>query len=175
MSITLLNQTECDKLIDRVTSSSQSLTSDIHIAACSTLDHIREHHNYTGALKLLNGLSNGVRVRAVAAWYKGFSNGKFSPGLNPKTKQWQADLAKDRTENDFDMEGAQSVTFAEFTVEKDPTTLSLEKFIKGLKRTATNTGNFPGTAVPKVSAETRAVALKIVQFVQSEMKAGLTQ
>jgi len=170
--MTLLNQTDNAKLIDAVCKGSQTLAADIHLAAVSALDHIREHSNYTGALQLLNGLHNGVRVKALAEWFKGFSNGKFSPGLNPKTKVWQAELAKDRADGDFDIEGAEVTTFAEFTVERDPVTLTVDKLVKGLKRTATNSGTFPNTSIPKVSDEARVMALKIVQFIESEKAAA---
>jgi len=172
-SVEILDQTKVAVLVSKVIDGSKSLVADIHQASVSILDHIREHGNYTEALRLLNGMHTGVRVKALAEWFKGFSNGKFAPGLNPKTKQWQAELSKDRTDNDFDIEGASLTTFAEFTVERDPVTLTVDKFIRGLRRTASNTGVFPNTSVPKVSDDTRALAMKIVQFLQTEVKKGL--
>lgn len=168
MSITLLDQTETAKLIDRVTSASSALVSDIHLAACSSLYHIREHGNYTGALALVKGLHTGVRVQALAEWFKVYSKGKFTVTLNPKTKEWKADLSKDRSENDFDIEGAMALSFADFRKEPSYATLSMDKFVKGLKRTAINSGMFAGTAIPKVSLEARALAMQLVQFIESQ-------
>lgn len=168
----LLNQADCGKLIERITSASNTLVADVHLAGVSTLDHIREHGNYTGALQLLNGLNRGLRVKGLAEWYKKFSNSKFSPGLDQKSKQWKADLQKDRTDSDFDIEGAEAITFADFTTEPNYSTLTMEKFIKGLKRTASNTGCFPGTTIPKVSDNARALALTLVQSIEKVTKAA---
>lgn len=170
----ILNQHECAQKIESVIKGAVANEADLHQVAYSTLDHIRAHGNYTGALRLLNGLPRGLRVKGLAEWYKGFSNKKFVPGLDPKTKQWKAELAKDRTDADFDIEGAIATTYADYTTEPNYSTLSFEKFVKGLKRTATNTGFFPGTTIPKVSEDTRAVAMKLVQFLQTEAKAAMT-
>lgn len=166
-NVVILNQADTAKLVERVCTSSKSLVADIHQAGVSTLDHIREHGNYTSAIDMLNGLSNGLRVKGLVAWYKKFSNGKFQPKQDGKTKVWSAELLKDRVDGDFDIEGAANMTFADLTTEVNPETLSLEKFIKGLKRTATNGGTFANSTIPKVSSEARVMALRVVQFIET--------
>lgn len=168
MSIKILNQADTADLIERVVTGSRTLVGDIHQALVSSLDHVREHNNTTGLLRLLNGMSNGVRVQGMAAWIKGFSNKKCAPGQNPKTKVWKIELNPDRTDEDFDIEGASEVPFNEFTVEPSHNTLTLKKFVKGLKRTASNTACYPGTTVPKVSESTRALAMALVQSIPAE-------
>lgn len=161
-NVNILSQSAAAELISQICNTSKTLVADIHIAAVSTLDHIREHSNYTGALALLNGLSNGVRVKGLAAWYKEFSSGKFVPSQDPKTKVWRAELIKDRTDPDFKISEAMAITFADFKEEVGHETLTLEKFLKGLKRTATNTGTHPD-GTPKVSERARTMALLLVQ------------
>jgi hypothetical protein len=163
----ILNMTEAAALIEKCIKSATDVQADIHIALVSCLDHIREHGNTTGALRLLNGLPRGLRVKGAAEWLKHFSNGKASPGLNPQTKQWQIELAKDRTDADFNVAESMNVTFADLTEEKNPTTLTADKFLKNLKRIASNTSLNKDNS-PKVAADARAMAMIVVQFLATK-------
>lgn len=171
--VTILSMADTGVAIDRVCKGARDNEALIHQLAVSTLDHAREHGNTTGISRLLNGLPVGVRVKGLAEWYKGFSTKKLNPVLDAKTKMWRVELATDRLDEHFKIAASMEVTFAEFTAEPNYKTLDLAAFLKGIKRTAMNTGNHPGTDIPKVSSDTRAVALKLYNFIQSEAKSAM--
>lgn len=168
--VKLMTQADVLKLIDQIGERAGDLQADIHTAAFNTLDHARVHGDYTGITRLLDKLPKGQRVKALAYWYGHFSNGRVSLSVDADTKLWRVNKDKfgGRSDVDFDMIEAEKVSFADLTVEKDPKTLSLEKFIASLARTATNAANFDGTDVPKVSPATRALASKLVAFIKQD-------
>jgi hypothetical protein len=179
MKITdLLTQGDTSKLIERIGEAANALTADIHLAACSTLDHARAHGDWTGITRLMDTLPRSQRVQALKVWYSEYSNGRVSLSVDPDTKTWRVNKDKfgGRVDGDFRIEEAMDVTYADLTKEKDPTTLSLVKFLKSLERTATNAENFQNTDVPKVSIATRDVASRIVAFVKADavIQAALT-
>jgi len=151
--------------IVRLGANAADVQKEIHLIACSTLDHVRAHGDSTGAVALMNALPVGQRVKALSFWFRTFSNGKINMKLADKV--WSCTLGKNRTEADFDIQGAIAVTFADLTAERDPTTLEVEKFIKSLERTANNSDNFDGTDLPKVSVAARALAAKLVKYIRA--------
>jgi hypothetical protein len=166
----LLTQSDTVTLITRIGESAAVLTADIHLAACSTLDHARAHGDWTGITRLMDTLPKSQRVQALKVWYSHFSNGRVSLSTDPDTKAWRVNKDKfgGRSDADFAVQDAMETTYADLTPEKDPTTLSVEKFLKSLARTATNAENFPNTDVPKVSLVTRDIASRIVAFVKND-------
>lgn len=171
MKITdLLTQKDVVTLIDQIGERATALTADIHLAACSTLDHARAHGDWTGITRLMDSLPKSQRVQALKVWYSEFSNGRVSLSIDPDTKSWRVNKDKfgGRVEADFRVDAAIETTYADLTKEKDPTTLGLVKFLKSLERTATNAENFAGTDVPKVSLATRDAASRIVAFVKGD-------
>lgn len=172
--VKLMTQADVTKLIDSIGSRGTELQSDIHTAGFNTLDHARVHGDYTGIERLMNALPNGQRVKALAAWYRGFSTGKVSLSQDKSTKAWvvNKDRFSGRTDADFNMVEAEQITFADYTTERDPVTLTVEKFLAGLKRTATNAANFDGTDVPKVDPKVRAIASVLVKNVETALAAA---
>lgn len=172
MSIKLMSQTAVAELIGRIAASAKEVQENIHVAAYNTLDHTRVHGDYSNALKLLNALPNGTRVKALAYWFNKMSSGKFRPLQNSKSKLYECEkLGADRTDAHFLMAEAEATNFADLTGEKDPTPVTLESFMRNLKRTATNDGFFEGTDVPKVNPEVRALALELVKFAEANKAA----
>jgi len=168
----VLSQSALSDFIGKIAASAKEVQENIHVAAWNALDHTRVHGDYSNALKLLNALPNGTRVKSLAYWFTKMSSGKFRPLQNGKTKVYECEkLGADRTDADFLMDQAEVTNFADLTSEKDPAPLTLDKFIKGLKRTAENDGVFEGTDIPKVAPEARALALQIVQFVTQKQVA----
>lgn len=164
----ILSQSDVADFIGRICASAREVQSNIHVAAWNTLNHTKLHGDYSNALKLLNALPNGQRVKSLAFWFTKMSSGKFRPLQNGKTKAYECQkLGENRTDADFLMDQAEAISFADLTAEKDPAPLTLEKFIKGLKRTAENDGMFEGTDIPKVQPAARALALQVVQFIES--------
>jgi hypothetical protein len=140
------------------------------VVLCSILDHTREHGDYTAVLPLLNGLPNGVRKQGIVAWLSHFSNKKLIARLDTKAKEWVCDLDKDRSDSDFDIVGAMAVTFGDFTKEPEPTTLTVALLIKMLEKKATSSDtNKDGS--PKVSAEAKDFASKLVAFSRTQVAA----
>lgn len=168
--VKLLTQGDVAKLIDTIKVSAGELQSSIHQAGCSTLDHARAHGDYTGITRLMDALPNGQRVKALAYWYGHFSNGKVSLSRNKETGAWQVnkDRFASRVDEDFRVADACETTFADLTVEKDPQSLTLAKFIKNLSRSATNTERFDGTDVEKVTPKTRAFASRLMALSKTD-------
>lgn len=168
--VKLLTQSDVAKLITTIAERGVSLQTDIHQAACSTLDHARAHGDWTGITRLMDALPNGQRVKALAYWYGYFSNGKVSLSRNKENGAWQVnkDRFARRADEDFRVDEACETTFADLTVEKDPQSLTLVKFLKSLSRSATNTETFDGTDIEKVSPKVRAFASRLVALTKTD-------
>ena len=162
MSLKLLSQSEVVGVIATLGADATKIQAQIHLSAVSTLAHIRDHGDTRGATQLLNALPNGTRVKALAQWYRHFSDGAMTLRQAPDSKAWECKLAEKRVSEQFDVVAAEATTFADLTVERDPVTLTLDKFIKSLARTANNDDLFDGTTQPKVSPEVRAVAARML-------------
>jgi hypothetical protein len=160
----LLNQSDVVSFIAQIGERATTLTSDIHLAACSTFQHAMKYGDWTGITRLLDSLPKSQRVKALAFWYTTFSNGRISLSVDPETKLYRVNKDKfaGRSDADFRLDEALETTYADLTAEKDPTTLGLEKYIKSMERTATNAGNFEGTSIPKVSPAVRELASQLV-------------
>lgn len=159
--IKILSQADAAKVIKSIKVRAGRLQSDIHQVAVSTLSHMQEHGDFRGAVALMNALPSGQRVKGLAAWYKNFSGGKFS--LRQDKKQgniWVGTLQKDRTSEDFNIEEASKITFAEFTAEVTPNQISEETIKKYLERLIANDEMLDETK-PKVTdaAKERATVL----------------
>lgn len=163
-SITKLVGTDLDKAIASIKARGARIEHDIHVAAYSTLCHIAEHGNTTQAAALLNALPQGMRVKGLAAWYKGMSNGMLHFHKDKATKQWKATLEKDRKLSDFDLIKAETVTFATYTEEKDPQQTTIETLRRYLKRLAENTSEITA-GVPAVAEDARKLAASLLAAV----------
>lgn len=167
-TITLLSAAAVVALIAELSKDAHSVQERIHIAGCSTLDHIRAHGDTSGAVALMNALPNGQRVKALGAWYKHFSKGKLVMVQDKATKVWEAKLAKGRTDEDFDIAGACKTSFADLTEERDPVTLTVESLIKSLESKAGNLEYHSDGTTPKVSPEARNLCSEILAFVRAK-------
>lgn len=165
----LLTQTDLMKTIGEIGTVAHKLQESIHLCACSGLDHVRAHGDTTGVVALCNALPNGQRVKALAFWFKKFSNGKLVLSYDKTGKTWAAKLSKQREDADFDVTGAMAVTFADLTDEKNPQSVTVESILKSLVSKSTNTANFDGTEIPKVAADARAFAAKLVAFARAQL------
>ena len=164
MSITRSDLVGLATVKDRVLklgASSKEVQAEIHLLGCSTLEHMQKHGDSTGATMLMNALPNGQRVKALALWFRHFSNGAVN--MTEKKGTWSCKLKPGRKPEDFDIDGAIATTFADLTTERDPVTLTLEKFVKSLERTANNEEVFDGTDTPKVSPAVRNLAAQYVK------------
>lgn len=159
MSFTLYSQSQVASKVARVVRIAGRVEAEVHVIACSILDHIRAHGDTTQALVLLNGLPRGTRVKALAFWFKHYSTSKV---IFTFAKEWTVELKKDRTDEDFKISEAMETTFADLTNEKDPVSVTVESILRNLSRNATNTDMHDDGKTPKVSPEARAFASKLV-------------
>jgi hypothetical protein len=137
----------------------------IHEIGVSTLDHAREHGDWRGCVALLNALPKGTRSEALAAWFRNFSNNKLKLTRDKETASWKCELAKDRDDSDFDIEGADAVTFADFTKEVAPKAMTLTALLKMVEKVANDTTTLPNGVrkVPENVAEVAAQMLATVR------------
>lgn len=168
MSLTLMTQGDVMKAIPLLAADAASVQERIHIIGCSTLDHVRAHGDTTGVVALCNALPKGQRVKALAFWFKKFSNSKLILTFDKKAGTWVAKLSKQRLDADFSVDLACETTFADLTDEKDPQSVTVESMIRNLTRNATNTEKHEGTEIDKVEPAARALAAKIIAFVRAE-------
>lgn len=167
-AIKLMTQADLMKAIPVLAAQARDVQSMIHQCGCSALDHVRAHGDTTGFVALLNALPNGQRVKALAYWAKHFSNSKLVLQFDKKAKTWVAKLAKDRKDEDFNVQGAMETSFADLTEEQEPKSMTVEALIKKLTTASTNSENFDGTDIPKVEPAARALAAKLVAFIRSQ-------
>ena len=140
--------------------------SEIHILAVSIMEHTRLHGDYTAAEALLSGLPLGTRVKALAFWFKHFSNGKLTFKIDDTSKLYVGKLDKDRNDADFKMEECIATSFAKLTNEVAPVSVTVKSLLSGLKSKATNAEMHNDGITPKVTPEARDIASKILQFVK---------
>lgn len=155
----LLNREKCAELITDLGSRAASVQADIHVAGCSSIAHMRDHGDYRCALQLLNALPRGQRVQGLAEWFRAFTSKKFSVTYDAKERAWKGSLKKERAPEDFKVEEAMLVTFADFTKEKVARTMTVEKLLAYLTRVANNTDTVNGK--PVVDEPTRALAARL--------------
>ena len=70
------------KAITSIMKRGKALDKDIHVAACSTLNHAELHGDITLANRLLEAMPNSARKNALRDWYTAF--GKFSYDITSK-------------------------------------------------------------------------------------------
>jgi hypothetical protein len=168
----IYSQSEVIGKVNRIVRVAKIVDSELHNILCSILTHTHDHGDYTAILPLLNGLPNGVRKQAIVAWVSNFSGKQLKVSKSSKDKTWKCELAEGWSKDKFDLEGAYAVGFGDFTVEPEPTTVTLELLIKMLEKKASSTArNADGT--PKVTDDARIAASAAVAVMREKMlKAG---
>ena len=156
---------DVSKRVARVCRIGVRIESEIHLLACSILEHTRLHGDYTAGEQLLNGLPRGTRVKSLAFWFKEMSNGKLAFKIDD-SKKYVGDLKKDRNDEDFKMDAAVATTFADLTNEVAPVSVTVKSLLSSLSRKATNAEMFDDGVTPKVTPEARDVASRILAFVK---------
>lgn len=163
--IKLMTQGDVMKAIPLLAADAASVQERIHLIACSTLDHVRAHGDTTGCVALLNALPNGQRVKALAFWYKKFSDSKLIL-VKGSDKQWTAKLSKQRVDSDFKIAAGMATTFADLTDEKSPESMTIKSLLAKLTKASTTSENFEGTDIAKVEPAARAWAAAVIKLVR---------
>ena len=155
----VLSPAICAKKIAKIAKVGSALQAEIHSVGVSVLDHIREHGDYTLATRLLGALPNGQRVKALAAWFREFSGGAAVFSYDASNQCWKCKLDPNRTDEQFRIEEANRVSFADLNPEKGYSTLTLKGFMGYLKRKANEDGTNPDGSVKVEPAVREAAAL----------------
>lgn len=171
MTIRILTTAECSQAIGRISAAGKVLQARVHTVAVSTLAHIRDHGDTTLAARLLDALPNGQRVNALAFWFGHYSNGKAKFSKD-KAGAWKCNLSGERTQADFDIEGADATCFADLTKEKAVETMTLAALEKLLTKIADNGDSFhPGTTIPKYDRKVVIMASRLVASLREQAPA----
>jgi hypothetical protein len=163
---------DTSKLIKSIKTRATNVQQDIHRAAVASLIQIQQDGNTNNAVALMNALPNGQRVKALATWFKAMSNKKFSVKQDKEQGNiWVAHLQKNRDASDFDIDTAIEKGFADYTTEREPQEVTLDKMVKYLKGIAEN-DEFIGDATadnakPKVSENVRSIAVKLLSIAEA--------
>jgi hypothetical protein len=167
MTITILTQDAVKEMLPVLGKNLRDAEATIHQIAVSTLDHMRAHGDYRGALNLLNILPNGTRAEGLAAWFRNFSSGKFLLKRG-EGRVWVGELRRDRKEDgsDFKVLAAMEVTFADFTNEIAPKPLTMVKFLASISKVANSTEKLPDGA-DKVPVEVKEAASAMLRQIRA--------
>jgi hypothetical protein len=157
----LLSLQETGPRIEALAKNAKDVQAEIHLIAVSCLAHVRDHGDIRPVASLLNALPNGQRVKALVTWYRNFSSKKLGIKQDAQ-KLWVVEVQSERTPEDFKVDEAELTTFADFTTEKDPESVTVESLIRNLSRTANNDEMHKDGKTPKVSPEARAIAANLV-------------
>jgi hypothetical protein len=160
-AIKLLSLQETGPRIEALAANAKNVQDEIHVISVSCLAHARDHGDVRPFTQLLNALPNGQRVRALVTWARHFSSKKLNIKQDTQ-KLWVVEIQSERVPEDFKVDEAMGTTFADFTVEKDPESVTVESLIRNLSRTANNDEMHKDGKTPKVSPEARAVAASLV-------------
>jgi hypothetical protein len=150
---TLMDAAEIGKRISKIARVGASLQAEIHQIAVQTLGHIAAHGDYTLAVRLLDALPNGQRVKALAFWFGRFSGNQATFSFD-KEQGWQGNLKKGWVSEAFDLDGAVETTFADLVPEKGYNTLTLDGLRAYFRRQANNDDLNPN-GTPKVDPKVR--------------------
>lgn len=106
-SIKLVQGVALNKAIDRVIKAHKDFEADLHMVACSALQHSIKHHNTDPMDRLVRGLGGSVRRNALIAWAVQF--GECAPAEDGKGVV--------HCKKDGDLSAAMAAPFWEFKVE----------------------------------------------------------
>ncbi len=162
----ILSPEVCGKKIARIAKVGKALQDEIHVVAVSTLDHIREHGDYTLAIRLLNAMPNGQRVNALGFWYGVFSGGAAKFSYDSQNKTWKCKYDGTLVDK-IDVAKAMETTFADLVPEKSYSTFTMDGLIEFFKRKANEDGKNPDGSA-KVAPEVRELAASLY----AKMKPG---
>jgi hypothetical protein len=165
MTLAIMSNGDIRTAITEIGASGRGLQDKIHTVAVSCLAHIAKHGDTTLGASLLAALPSGQRVKTLALWFKTFSNGKAQYSAD-KAGVWTCKLDKDRTEADFDLVAADATQFGDLVPEKDPSPLTMAKFLAMVEKVANDDTTLKSGA-RKVPAEVAAVAAGMIASVRA--------
>jgi hypothetical protein len=143
------NKGQLSAEIRNILHTGKALDKAIHTAACSALWHCREYGDTGFVAALLSAMPKGSRVKGLIHWIQEHSPINIKPmsegGYKVTARGW------DKTEK-WAFSAACAKPFWDFSVEKDPKPMTVEKLVAFLNRLADNDDS------SKVDPEARKLA-----------------
>ena len=112
-------------LINKIAKVGKQLDLDIHLAACSCLDHAEKHGDVTLATKLIEAMPKSGRGKALVSWFTTYGKLAFK-----KDNTFSLDKGKSKK---WDVETAIATPFWELIPEPDVKELTIEALIGFVK------------------------------------------
>lgn len=119
-----------DAAIASIAERGKKLDADIHRTGCSVIAHALKHGDATPAARLHDALPKSGRRKAYVAWLEAFSPIKLTVENGKPTT---AKLKKNHAPETYDVDGAIATPFWEFTVERKPVPMTLERALKAFE------------------------------------------
>ena len=118
---------QINKKIKSIKTRGKSLDKDIHETGVAIMRHAQQHHDYTAANRLVDAMPKSGRTKAFIKWFSDHTPYNW----NEKDKVFKLPKNKDK-QRAFLIDEANAVPFWEYTVEKEPGEVDVEKMLASL-------------------------------------------
>jgi hypothetical protein len=116
-----------DKKIKSIKTRGKNIDKDIHETGVAIMQHAMAHGDYSAANRLVDALPKSGRTKAFIKWFSDHTPYNW----NEQEKTFKLPKNKDNRRA-FLIEEAEAVPFWEYTVEKEPEALDINKIIASL-------------------------------------------
>lgn len=113
--------------IKSIATRGKSLDKDIHETGVAIMQHAEKHHDYSAANRLVAALPKSGRTKAFIKWFSDHTPYNW----NDTDKVFKLPKNKDKRRA-FLIEEANAVPFWEYTVEKEPGEIDVDKMLASL-------------------------------------------
>jgi len=105
----------------------KNLDKDIHETGVAIMRHAAKHHDYSAANRLVDAMPKSGRTKAFIKWFSDHTPYNW----NEKEKTFKLPKNKDKRRQ-FMIDEAEKVPFWEYTVEKEPGEVDVDKMLAAL-------------------------------------------
>jgi hypothetical protein len=116
-----------DKKIKSIKTRGKNIDKDIHETGVAIMQHAMAHGDYSAANRLVDALPKSGRTKAFIKWFSDHTPYNW----NEQEKTFKLPKNKDKRRQ-FMIAEAEAVPFWEYTVEKEPEALDIDKIIASL-------------------------------------------
>lgn len=118
---------QINKKIKSIKTRGKSLDKDIHETGVAIMKHAEKHHDYSAANRLVDALPKSGRTKAFIKWFSDHTPYNW----NDTDKVFTLPKNKDKRRA-FLIDEANAVPFWEYTVEKEPGEIDVDKLLASL-------------------------------------------
>ena len=122
-----MNIKQIDAKIKSIKTRGKSLDKDIHETGVAIMQHALQHHDYSAANRLVDAMPKSGRTKAFIKWFSDHTPYNW----NEKEKVFTLPKNKDKRRA-FLIDEANAVPFWEYTVEKEPGEIDVDKMLAAL-------------------------------------------